>query len=144
MRDRIFFDTSILVYAFTIDEPKKHEKCKELVKKAFNGMIKGVVSNQVLSELFFVLTRKKGIEEQKAEIIVNSLILSDNWEKINYTHETVEKAKKLAIELNLSFWDALIAATLSENNIDKIYTENEKDFKKLKWLKVKNPLAQSS
>jgi predicted nucleic acid-binding protein len=36
------------------------------------------------------------------------------------------------------YWDALIAATMRENNIFCIYTENG-DFKSIPWLKVINP-----
>ena len=140
MRDEIFFDTSILVYAFTRDEKRKHEICKRIVKRVFEGKLKGVISNQVLAELFFVLVKKKGIDEEKAETIVDAFILSDNWRKVNYSHKTVERAKKLSIDLNIPFWDSLIIATLLENGIRRIYTENERDFRKVREIKVMNPL----
>jgi predicted nucleic acid-binding protein len=35
---------------------------------------------------------------------------------------------------------ALIAATMQENNLKTIYTENIADFKKVPWLNVVNPL----
>ena len=139
MKDKIFFDTSILVYAFTLEEKKKRRISKKLVEDVFRGKIKGIVSNQVLSELFFVLVEKKKIRKEFAEIITNSFILSEKWKKINYTFETIEKAKRISIEHNLKFWDSLIVATMLENDVKQIYTENEKDFKKVKELKVLNP-----
>ncbi len=44
---------------------EKRKKCKRLVERVFNGFVKGVISNQVLAELFFVLTKKKGIEKER-------------------------------------------------------------------------------
>jgi len=38
------------------------------------------------------------------------------------------------------FWDALIAATMIENNVFTIFTENTKDFKKIKGITAINPL----
>jgi predicted nucleic acid-binding protein len=42
-----------------------------------------------------------------------------------------------------NFWDALIVATMEENSIDTIITENEKDFKKVKWIKTINPFKKA-
>jgi predicted nucleic acid-binding protein len=43
----------------------------------------------------------------------------------------------------IPFWDALIVATMEENSIDTIITENEKDFKKVKWIKTINPFKKA-
>lgn len=45
-----------------------------------------------------------------------------------------------AINQKVDFWDALIAETMKENGIVKIYTENEQDFMKIPGIKVVNPL----
>ena len=37
--------------------------------------------------------------------------------------------------------DAVIAASMLENNVKTIYTDNEKDFRKVEGLEVINPLA---
>jgi predicted nucleic acid-binding protein len=39
----------------------------------------------------------------------------------------------------MHLWDAAIAATMKENDIFEIVTENVKDFKKIPQLKVSNP-----
>ena len=137
------FDTNILVYAHDISENEKRNKGLHLMESVFAGEREGIVTNQILAELFHVLTgsMKKSIDVKKAQEIVNAIISSDSWKKINYSHKTVKRAVNYVEEFNLHFWDALISATMIENNIFTIYTENEKDFKKIPGIKVINPFS---
>lgn len=135
-----FFDTSILIYAYDKSEPEKQTIASELVKTIFNKEMSGYVSNQILGELYFVLTEKKGMSKEDAENIVSSFLDSDSWIKVNYDVQTVKATVKTAKTLAVIFWDILIAETMKENGISKIYTENEKDFKKILGIKVINPL----
>ncbi len=137
------FDTNILVYAYDDFEKEKREKCFRIVKKVFEGELEGYISNQILGELFFVLTRnmKRPLPVEKAKEIVISFKESVNWKKINYNEKSVVKAINFVEKFGISFWDALIAATMLENNIFTIYTENEKDFKKVPALRIINPFS---
>lgn len=142
MKDEIFFDTTVLVYAHDESEPKKRQVCKRLVEEVFKGERCGVISNQVAAELFSVLTKKmrRPLSKDMAEKIVEDFIGSENWVKINYDERTVKNAMFTSRDHNTSFWDALIAETMKENGINKIYTENDEDFKKIPGIKVINPL----
>ena len=42
---------------------------------------------------------------------------------------------------NINYWDAFIAATMIENKIFNIYTENTKDFLKIDGIKARNPFV---
>ena len=135
-------DTNIIAYAYDVSEPLKREKCLNFVKKAFNGEKEAFITNQILGELFVTLTKnfKKPLEKEDAQLIISSIINSKTWVKINYSHKTIEKAIILSKEYNLPFWDCLISATMIENNIFTIYTENEKDFKNIVGIKAINPI----
>ena len=54
--DRAFLDTNVLVYLFDHDEPAKTRRARELLAQAKPGEL--VLSAQVLSEFFVVVTRK--------------------------------------------------------------------------------------
>lgn len=131
--ETIIADTNVIVYAYDSFDKKKHESCKNIVEKAFKGDIKLAVSNQILCEVFFVLTKKLKIpfSVEEAEVIVSGIIDSVNWVKINYDYETVKKAIALSKSKKVSIWDSLIVSTALENGIEKIYTENLKDFKEM-------------
>lgn len=95
-----------------------------------------------MAELFSVFTTKmkRPLDADIAEKIVQDFIDSGNWVKINYYERTVKIAMFTSKNFNASFWDTLIAETMKENGINKIYTENEDDFKKIPGIKVINPL----
>lgn len=140
--NEIFFDTNIIVYAYDISEEKKRIMCNKLLSRVFNGESVGIVSNQVLAEVFYTLTTKvrKPLAPTKANEIITTFLKSENWLKINYDENTLEKGIITSINANIDLWDALISETMKENGITKIYTENEKDFKRISGIKVINPL----
>ncbi len=135
-------DTNILVYAYDTFDKNKNEKCRRLVESAFGGEESLAVSNQILSELFFVLTKKlrKPFSADDAGAIVFGIADSVNWVKINYNHETVKCAVEISKNRGIAIWDSLVIATSLENGITKIYTENTKDFEKEDKINAVNPL----
>lgn len=139
MKDDVVFDTNILVYAFDTDEPKKRAICAPLVEGVSEGGF-GIVTNQITAEFYNVLTRKQKVPAETAGRLVSKFIQSPNWIKVNYTHETVERAIFLSSAFSVSIWDALVAATMLENNLSKIYTENTRDFRKIPGIKAVNPM----
>jgi predicted nucleic acid-binding protein len=138
----IFFDANILAYAFDESDAKRKEKCEKLVRAGFQGDFTCHVSNQILGELFMVLTRhsKRPLSKEKAGVIVSGFIDSSRWVKSDYTHQTVKRALLDLETVNTSFWDLLIAETMRDAKVRTIYTENEHDFAKIPWIKIVNPL----
>ena len=140
MEDEIFYDTNVLYYAYDLPEPEKRKNYKSLVSKVFLGYAKGVISNQILVELYTALTRKLGVESDTARVIVDSFITSENWRKVSYSNMTVKAALEISKAFRAPFLDSLIAETMKENGINQIITENEKDFIRIPGIKLKNPL----
>ena len=138
-KNEMFFDTSILVYAYTASDKEKTEIAKNLVKKVFNGEIIGCISNQVLAELSYVLLEKFNGKIQDIDIIIQSLVSNVNWIKVNYDEKTVMRSVQILKSLTTSFFDVLISETMKENGINKIVTENERDFNKIPGIKIINP-----
>lgn len=143
MKDRIFFDTNIICYAYDATEPAKRRICEQLLEKVYKGETAGVVSNQVLGELFNAVITKLDVPLDKAKVIVRSIALSRMWEKINYDYNTVDKALMAFNDIKAPFWDFLIAETMKENNITEIITENEDDFANIPGIRVTNPLKDA-
>lgn len=137
----MFYDTNILVYAYDESEKEKRQIAEKLVENVFSGEAKGAISNQILSELFYVLTEKinRHLSKEVAAKIIRKYVLSDKWEKVDYTSLTALNAALTSYPHNSSFWDALVVETMKENEITWILTENEKDFEIIPGIKVKNP-----
>lgn len=146
MNDKFLFDTNIIIYAHDISELEKKDICARLLENVYENELTGVVSNQILGEVFKGLTKniEKPISVEEAKLVIENIIDSDSWTKINYTHETVKRTILTVKVHKAPFWDSLIAETMKENGIVKIYTENEKDFKKIPGIKVVNPFKKEN
>ena len=135
---KVLIDSNILVYATDSTEKEKHEISMELIEKAIDQG-NGVISIQNLVEFSRVVAEKVKHPlsfEKTREIILK---FSDTMEVIAYDQKTIAEALHFASEYKLHFFDALVVATMEENFIKQIITENDEDFKKISWLKVSNP-----
>jgi len=141
MNDEFLIDSNILVYAFDSAEKEKHDKASYFLKNAVKQE-EGFLSVQTLSEFHSAVTAKieKKISREKSLETLREL--KDNFRIIRYDESTIIEAINLEIIYKIPFWDALIAATMQENNLKTICTENEKDFKKVPWIKTINPLKE--
>ncbi len=139
MTDEVFFDSNIICYAFDLREPGKRGVCLELMKRVLNSEIRGVVSNQVLGEVFHATVRKFGLPADQAFTIIDGMFQSDKWKKVDYTCETIDRAARKSGQSRIQFWDAVILETMKENGIRKIITENVRDFAGISGIEVANP-----
>lgn len=128
-----FVDTNIFVYAFDLDSPTKLARAQRIIEALFAG--KHQTSAQVLGEFSRVMTEKKHVSKE----VVSEFLQGMPKAVPHYTTKTICKAIDLQ-KHQLSFWDAVIAATMLENNIHEIYTEDER-FNKVPGIKAINPFS---
>lgn len=139
-------DSNILVYAFDKDEKEKNLTAKLMLEKVFNGETKIFLSTQNLSEFYYNATKKinSPLNITEAKEIISGLVSLPNIKIIKINKSTILSAIDISSEHNISYWDALIASVMKENHIYTIITENDKDFKKIPWLKVINPFIEKA
>ena len=75
---------------------------------------------------------------------IQDIIYFSNFNILSINKNNILRAIDISAEYGISYWDALIASVMKENNISCIITENDKDFKKISWLKVINPFVDES
>lgn len=139
--ETVLVDSNILVYAYDTTESQKHAIAKNTMKKIWETE-NGAMSIQNLAEFYATTTgktKKKLSSETAKQIIID---YTQILEIISYNQNTIIKAIDIETIHKTHFWDALIIATMQENSIDTIITENEKDFKKIPWIKTINPFKQ--
>ena len=131
-------DSNVLVYAYDKSDARKHNIAMESVKQLWLEQ-DGILSIQNLVEFYSVVTKKisSPIPIDNAKQIVLDLI--DGFQVIRYDESTIINAINNQAIYGIPFFDALLVAAMEENSIDTIITENEKDFKKVKWVKAINP-----
>jgi predicted nucleic acid-binding protein len=141
MSDEIWLiDTNILVYAYDKSEGKKYEMCKRLIDECWKLREKYSISTQNLSEFYVVITKKieSPVPMETAKGIIADIIEFQNWIVVDFDARTILSAIDINMGYGIHYWDALIAATMRENNIFCIYTENGV-FESIPWFKVINP-----
>ena len=135
-----FIDANILGYAYERTNLQKHRIAANLLLPCFQAKTNLALSTQILGEFFILITKKAKmpLEPRIAQIIINDIISLPHWKIVSYNEKTVMMALNIADNFNMPYWDSLIAATMTENDISTIYTENTKDFK-VPWIKAINP-----
>jgi predicted nucleic acid-binding protein len=73
MKDSIFLDTNILVYAYDLDAGVKHDIAMGIVERMWHEKT-GIISVQVLQEFYITITRK--ILQPLSHVVARGLIQS--------------------------------------------------------------------
>ncbi len=137
---RQFVDTNIFLYAYDLSEPIKRKKAQKLITSLWHSR-QGVISIQVLQELYVNLTRKlpKPISAELAAQILTDL---GQWS----LHEPSLSDLKRAIELEklhkLSFWDAMIVSSAQQMGCKLLWTEDLNSGQYIDDLIIKNPFSE--
>src|SRR3990167_4740579 len=116
-------DTNILVYAYAEDSPKS-PKAADILSSCFAGKTKLALSLQNIGEFCDVALKKYKIDIATVQKITGQLLDCTDFIKVSYTKAVLRNALQLANTHKVGFWDAVLAATMKENGIDTIYTED--------------------
>jgi predicted nucleic acid-binding protein len=137
MTDKTFVDTNILVYAHDLEAGNKHLIAKEAVSELWESR-SGVVSTQVLQELYVTLTRKipTPLEKPIARRLVKNYA---NWEVVINDATVIIQASEIEEIHKLSFWDALIVSAAYSRSIDTILTEDLNHGQYVEGILITNP-----
>lgn len=100
------------------------------------------IALQNLSEFYVIVTQKieYPLSGETAKKIVKDIIDFNNWQVIGFNDASVIAAIDLSIKYDIHYWDALLCATMKQNKITSIFTENLKDFEKVPWIIAVNPM----
>lgn len=146
-KERVFLDTNILVYAADELSPF-HSKAKEIRDKAARGKSKACISLQVLTEFYSAVTNTKNeipLSPKKAKKEIESYLRNDFIIKLSPREKTIRRMIDLAQIKGVkgqNIYDTRIVATMLDNGIKRIYTNNDKDFAGFGEIKVINPFKE--
>ncbi len=135
----MLIDTNILVYAINSDS-SKHKTAKEFLKEFQTDL---EVAHQNILESLRVLTHPKFAQVMSVSNAMDAVLsITSPCRLISPNYQTVyivlELIKKYHLKSDIVF-DAYLAATALSNGVDTIATDNVKDFKKFKEIKIFNP-----
>ncbi len=144
MPENRLIDSNIIVYAFDRSEGGKHEKAKAIISLCLDKKETFFISLQNISEFYNIVTTKieKPLSKQEARKICYDLSRFSGFVKLVPNAQTLIEAMHLNEKYDLDYWDALIAATMRENHVSAIITENLKDFNKVPGINAVNPFIK--
>jgi predicted nucleic acid-binding protein len=140
MSDKAFLDTNILVYAIDETEPEKRDIARRLLSSATSGELVFVLSTQVLSEFYTVVTRRlaEPISEVTAAAVVDQLSLNPI---VSIDSTLVKAAIRTSRSSQLSYWDGLIVASAAISGCKRLLTEDLNDGQVIGSVRVENPFG---
>ena len=140
MKDEIFLDTNIIVYAHDRSSEKKHTISKEIMEYLWERK-KGVISVQVMQEFYVCVTTKilKPLPLKDARKILECLM---NWHLIINDEYITINAIDLQEKYRFSFWDSLIVQSAIQSQAPTLFSEDFSDGQAVENVKIVNPFIQ--
>lgn len=135
----IMLDTNVFIYA-NIKTFPEHEPCLKILQEKLKTGELIAVNLIVASEAFHILSRL--LSPKEARYRVEGLLESRRTHFLQVTEDAFREAMNASVDKNIGINDAVIGASMKQNKIETILTTNERDFKRLEWVKIENPLRQ--
>ena len=135
-----FVDTNLLIYALDERQGDRNEVATRILEQLWETR-DGVLSTQVLQELYVNLTRKlrKPMTRPRARAIVERY---SAWPVYRIGSEDVLSASELEQRHTLSFWDALIVIAAQRLGAERILTEDMQPGRSFGGVRIENPFSQ--
>jgi predicted nucleic acid-binding protein len=135
-----FVNTNILVYAEDSAAGRKRDVARDLVVRLWNDG-SGVVSVQVLQELYVTLTRKlrHPLSPARAAEIVNQYL---TWKVVDSDGDLLVAAMALHQRASVSLWDALVVEAATAARCDRLYSEDFNPRQRFGPVEIVNPFQR--
>lgn len=137
-------DTNILVYSVNLDSTK-HRYAIKFIRENMGRL---EIAHQNILEAIRVLTHKKFSHPKRLKEALNAtLSIARLCSLISPNQNTIYLALELIKKHELSgnrIFDAYLAATALSNGTNTIATDNVRDFKKFKEIRIINPFLKLS
>ena len=136
-----FFDTNILLYSATDQDPRKGDIARELIAHAITVNHDGCISTQVLGEFANVMIGKL---QQTQETVDGYLDYFRDLLKTDVTIDLVRHAIDVKEEYGIQFFDALIVSTAEKLGCTEIVSEDLNPDQTYRGMAVVNPFGGTS
>ena len=137
MRDKCFVDTNVLVYTQDLAAGEKCSRAQALTSELWE-VRKGVISTQVLQELYTALRRKL---KSPMSALEAAEVLQDyaEWEVIVNNRESIFRAIEIESRYKISFWDGLMLQAAERAGARTVYSEDLSHGGRYAGMLVVNP-----
>lgn len=139
MKDRVFIDSNVLVYAHDLDADEKNVKAVEIVSDLWESQ-DGIISTQVLQEFYVNVTRKipRPLARSNAREIMRNYSV---WQTEIIGPADVFRASELEEANRINFWDALIIVCAAKGGASRLLSEDLNAGQKIAGVLIDNPFV---
>lgn len=134
-----FCNTNLFVYAYDATAGAKQNRARDLLARLWESG-DGVLSVQVLQELFVTLTKKNPLPLTVRDA---QAVLSDmsTWRVVEPGRRDVLAAIDGATRWHVPFWDAMILTTAVQAGAGTVWSEDLNDGQEYDGTVVRNPFS---
>jgi len=134
----IFLDANVILRYLTKDDPKKAERCLELLQKAERGEIQLTTSESVIAEVVYVLSSPQ-LYHLSPERIRSLLLPIVNLRGLKLSSRRLfRRALDIYAAHHIDFEDALAVAHMERQGITEILSYDE-HFDRVEGIKRREP-----
>jgi predicted nucleic acid-binding protein len=135
----VFVDTNVLAYAHDSSDRQRQPVASALLDELWRTR-SGVLSTQVLTEFYAVVTRKfdPPMARRDARLLVDAYAA---WPVVQVGPPLIVAASALEERHSLSFWDALIIEAARRAGADRLVSEDLQHGRRIAGLTIENPFA---
>jgi predicted nucleic acid-binding protein len=134
-----FFDTNVLVYAATDQDPRKRDIARELISHSIEINHDGCISTQVLQEFCNTMCKKTRRTKDEIDGMIegfSELLATD------VTIDLVSHALFVKEEYGIQYYDALIVSAAEKLGCHEIVTEDLNPNQLYRGIAIVNPFAE--
>jgi predicted nucleic acid-binding protein len=134
-----FIDTNVLAYAHDGSEVRRQPIAAGVIDDLWRSR-DGVLSTQVLTEFYVVVTRKfkPPLSRREARDLIDAY---SAWPVIQVDPTLIIAASALEERHSLSFWDALIVEAARRAGADRLVSEDLQHGRRIAGMVIENPFA---
>ena len=136
---RDFFDTNVLVYAISDNEPEKQARARVLLSEAIENN-SGTISAQVLGEFFTISISRRHVQPPltpaEARLVIEQVSVLP---VVALDLELVRRAVSTSQRYQISYWDGLIIAAAERSGCARVFTEDLNDGQAYHGVVAINP-----
>lgn len=135
--ETFFADTNVFLRYLTNDVPVQADLVESLLQRAAKGKVNLVTTGMVIAEIVWTLESYYELDKKEIQTMVLGILNTDGLEVID--SDLVLQAIVPYADKNVDFIDAFNAAWMVKNDVDKIYTFDQKHFNRFEGIRAELP-----
>ena len=132
-----FIDTNLFLRYLTNDVPAQADAVEALLQRAVNGKINLVTTSVVIAEIVWTLESYYELEKKEIQEMVLGILNTNGLAVME--SDLILQAIVHYVDKNVDYIDAFNAAWMVKNDVEKIYTFDQKHFHRFEKIVTEAP-----